>query len=752
MSWKRDDSPSLDYFELRRRHEEYKNSQRQAEAADRASRPDPSEAEEDWDETVDAQDGLPDGGSDVYADDEDAYGEPDGAWADGSEPGDDAPPYDPEEDDYLEDFDEAEPPEDDASNPFGGILRAFHRIGGRLSRRGGAPEAEDEAPAGAERPARRPRPAEDEGEYGDDAGAVDVFDEDDPFNRPEAAPEGDEETFGGEGDGYADADDAAPEEESVSGFKKFLRLFVVPVDPSEDEGEDEDEDEPYGDGEDEEDWSVSGPEADDEGAETPQWLLAGQEELEEIEALDTVSRRDRRMQNQPDETEAPADLEGGLDMSDLNRVNPELTEELAQDLETTTLSRRERRERALRLAAEKAAREAAQEADAVAKELSANPEPVAEPVVEEPAPVQELFPEAPLEADSVEDVAEGIVEIPQDDQAVEVALDDRPTREFKPVKGVVSEEEDEDEEEEEEKPRRGLFGLFGRRSARSRDEEEEEEEAEDEEDEEEAPAEPDAEDEDEEDEEEEEERKPRRGLFSRLPARREMEDEEEEEEEDEDEEEDEEEVAPRRRRRARFDEDEEDEEEDYDDYDDDDEDYDEEDDADVSVGHVILGILKGFLTAVLLLLVLVIVLNVLNVFHVVDLDGFARRMPPRLVNTLLPSQKMKTSIDAGGSGAMPEVAPEEAPAADPAEMDVFEQEAAATADEPGIDAEQAFEEGDDIEFEEDADAAEGDEADAEFLEDDGDIDAMFGEDEADETDAEAGEAAEGSTAAEGTVG
>ena len=33
MSNKRDMEPSLDFFELRRRHEEYKNSQRQAKAA-----------------------------------------------------------------------------------------------------------------------------------------------------------------------------------------------------------------------------------------------------------------------------------------------------------------------------------------------------------------------------------------------------------------------------------------------------------------------------------------------------------------------------------------------------------------------------------------------------------------------------------------------------------------------------------------------------------------------------------------------
>ena len=42
---------------------------------------------------------------------------------------------------------------------------------------------------------------------------------------------------------------------------------------------------------------------------------------------------------------ATEEIEGGPDMSDLNNVNAELTNQLAADLETAGLSRRERRER-----------------------------------------------------------------------------------------------------------------------------------------------------------------------------------------------------------------------------------------------------------------------------------------------------------------------------------------------------------------------------------------------------------------------
>ena len=51
--------------------------------------------------------------------------------------------------------------------------------------------------------------------------------------------------------------------------------------------------------------------------------------------------------------------------------------------------------------------------------------------------------------------------------------------------------------------------------------------------------------------------------------------------------------------------------------------------------------LKGFLTAVVVLLVIVVVLNLLDVFNVISLDKVAQSMPSRAVSLVFPSQNYK---------------------------------------------------------------------------------------------------------------
>ena len=276
-------------------------------------------------------------------------------------------------------------------------------------------------------------------------------------------------------------------------------------------------------------------------------------------------------------------------MDDMNKPTIDsLQQQMAAELETSGMSRRERRERAMRLAAEEAAKAAA-----------AAPAPEAVPA-EEAAPVQEsapaqqavpsVFEEKPVASEPAEEIVE------------------EPTREFKPVsmrdaapstdENLFDLDDDEDDEEEEEvkKPRRG---LFGRRSARKDEDDEDDGDYED-----------DEEDYDEDEDDEEDDRPARRGLFGR---RRRVDD---EDEEDEDEDED-------------YDDEDEDEDEDdydeYDEYDDDDEDaddedeYDEDEDEHRSFGHHVIGVLKAVLGIIIFLLVVVIVLNFVPAFNgVVD--------------------------------------------------------------------------------------------------------------------------------------
>ncbi len=565
MSNNWENEPSLDYFELRRRHEEYKNSQRKAQEQPEAEAPADEPAQPEVEPAAAEAGGAVEDAQDVF--------QPDAVDAE----------------DIAEDLDEVYPADEDGDgdgdagndnpNPFDSFISAFHglrsRFGKGRARR--ADEEDDEEYEDEELDdGEEPRPVRDLPEDGGEA--LDI--EDLPEDMPDRSA--------GEDGGNApdDTGDDVPEDEDrpeeTGGFKKFLRLFVVPVDESERKPRPED-------GEDEEDW-------DDDEAPSDQWDAAG---------------------GQPeDEQQTAEDIEGGLDMSDQNNVNAEVASQLAADLETPGLSRRERRELAMRQAAEKAAAEAEQAAETAEQKA------------------ETLFADKPLEADAVADVAEGIVEIAPAKEAADSPVDE-PTREYKAVskskydpfieqeKPESSDEDDEDEEDE--KPvRRGLFGR------RRKVEEPEEED-----------------DEDEDEDEEEEEDRPRRGLFGRRRKA-------EEEDEDDDEDEDEEDEKPARGRRRRYEEDDE-----YDEYDEDDDSYDDEDEYDdeddddyegdeeegTSFGHVLLGILKGFLTALVLLLFVVVVLNVLNIFNVIRLDSLASRMPTKMVDVFLPSQNMKQKIN-----------------------------------------------------------------------------------------------------------
>ena len=651
MSNRRDMEPTLDFYELRRRHEEYKNSQRQA----RGETDEPVEDEQPVaaePEAVTEAD-IPAAEPAVDAVAEDIGGEIAGEAARLNVEDDvDAAPEDGEpladdafEDEVLDDGDfdaaNAEDAGQDNPNPFDPFIHAFKGIRGKLSkrfRRGGDAGDEDEdelyedeAPYededfegepqadGAEPASPAVEPVIDElPETAQPADVEDIF-EGAPQRPADEALEtdGDIDPDGDapdEGDEDFDDEDDEDEDDSPrkpSGFKKFLRLFVVPIDEDEAEGDDdEDYDEDDWDGED------AGPEDDPEGG--------------AFEGPADVS----------------GDIEGGPEMSDLNNVNSELTNELAAALETSGMSRRERRELALRQAAEKAAREAAEQAEAAASQAEAEVADAAEAAeqqVEEAAQqvaqtveAAQQKAEQALEADAIEDVASGIVNIDTVKDDYDAILDE-PTREFKPVskldldelaedkKSDDGDDEDDEEEEEDEKPRRGLFGR--RRKSRDEDEDEDDED----------------EDDDEDDEDDEEDRK-----------------------------------RSRRRRRQRYDEDDEDEYDEYDDYDDEDDDdydddYDDYDDEDgASFGHVLLGILKGFLTAVMLLLFVVVVLNVLNVFGVLSLENFARRLPDKMVSVFLPSEGMKQRLNVEAN-ANPAPVVEQPVIEQPAEQPVVEQ-------------------------------------------------------------------------------
>ncbi len=567
MSNTRDKSPELDYYELRRRHEEYKARARRpaqpvagqtSEAAQEANRPaaEPKAPEIQRKEPVEAPRPRRAGERVQPAEEElpaEEYADPEEDYEDGFDP----------------DAEEAPEEEYENPNPFDSFIRFFHGVKDKLAVRHSEepvdgeelPEddyedEDEEVPAKRRFGRNRPQPDFDEAEYddldGEETGnAEDVADIQEDMRpvhrRAEAAGDFDGEDLD---DADFDGEDFEGEQAHGGGFRKFMRLFVTRVDDA-----DEDEDEG-----DEADW-------DD--------LEDGGDAL--YDAGESPARPGSNRQ-------VPSDIEGGQEMDEMNKPNSDAMEQLASELESSGMSRRERRERAMRLAAEEAARKAAQEAAARAAE---------------PAPSQESASAATI---STEEVAE-----PAPAPQIREEVVEEPTREFKPVSmrdvqasaredlfDIDDDEDDEEDEEETKKPRRG---LFGRRRARKDEDEDEDEDDLDDEDEDEL---------DDEDDEDEDDR-PRRGLFGKRRARKYDEDDDEDDLDDEDED----------------DEDDYDDDDEYDEYDDDedeDDDYDdEEDDEHRSFGHHVIGVLKSVLGIIIFLLIVVIVLNFVPAFNgVVD--------------------------------------------------------------------------------------------------------------------------------------
>ena len=289
-------------------------------------------------------------------------------------------------------------------------------------------EGAKEAPAKRSFTRKRPEPDFDEAEFDDLDGEAEDIDGVEVDGRPLRSARGGADADPDDGFDDEEFEDDAPK----GGFKKFLNLFVTRVD-EEDEEADEDEDE---DGFDFED--------------------------EDVPAAIPTARPEPVRQD-------PRDIEGGqVEMDEMNKPTIDaLQQQMAAELETSGMSRRERRERAMRLAAEEAAKAAA-----------AAPAQEAAPV-QESAPVQEATPSVFDEKPAAPELREEIVE--------------EPTREFKPVSvreaaPTVEEklfdlgDEDEEDEEEDEKPRRGLFGRRKKVADEDEDDEDDEDDFDDEDD------------------------------------------------------------------------------------------------------------------------------------------------------------------------------------------------------------------------------------------------------------------------------
>ena len=426
MSNTRDNGPELDYYELRRRHEQYKSRARRPVQPTEAAKPaeaarpvEPTPAASD--EAVQRPTELP---AALRTQREEVRTQPEEAFVSEEDFDDSA--------DRNEEFlpeDEAGAPEEEYENPnpFDSFIRFFHGVKDNISARQSAKhagedgemeeafdEGAEEAPAKRSFTQKRPEPDFDEAEFDDLDGEAEDIDGVEVDGRPLRPARGGADADPDDGFDDEEFEDDAPK----GGFKKFLNLFVTRVD-EEDEEADEDEDE-------------DGFDFEDEDVPT---------------ARPEPVRQD------------PRDIEGGqVEMDEMNKPTIDaLQQQMAAELETSGMSRRERRERAMRLAAEEAAKAAA-----------AAPAPEAAPV-QESAPAQEAVPSVFEEKPAAPELREEIVE--------------EPTREFKPVSvreaaPTVEEklfdlgDEDEEDEEEDEKPRRG---LFGRRKKVADDEDDEDE-------------------------------------------------------------------------------------------------------------------------------------------------------------------------------------------------------------------------------------------------------------------------------------
>lgn len=620
MNNNRDTNPELDYFELRRRHEEYKSRQRMTEASENES----GEAAQPVADSNNARQSknIPDDGASRRAED---LNIPDDEYAD--------------EDYYGEDYDPAyDAPEEDV-NPFKTLFKlakgAKNKLSGKRSR---SPEYDDGdyaegdynegdyadgepldegEPAAKKRPFfGRKKPEFDEGEYDDlpqDEGEIeDISDDASAYAANGEYAEGDY------ADDYEDDyeddydEEYADEPSKGGGFKRFLNMFVVRVDGSDGEEGDYYDDEYYED-------EYEGEVYEDEPA----------------EADDSVSiePRPRRAGGR----HAPSVIEGGQDMNNTNKAASENAKPMAEALETSGMSRRERRELAMRkaaeeaaiqaqleakrtaeaerVAAEKAAREAAEKAESTVSVENA-------PAVYE-APVQAApAAEKPLDMAAFSDATDDSIIVNAEDVPADSGIDsddivvEEPTREFKPVsvRSVADsvdddeidlfsvndeddDDEDDEEEEEEERPAKRR-SLFGRRKKVVEDNEEDYDDDDD------------YDNDDEDDDEEEDRPAKRRGLFG---LRKKVDDDEDADDDEDDD----------------YDDEYEDDEDEYDDEDEDD--YDDEDDFDDeddkrSFGHHLIGVFKTILAIILTLLVVVIVLNVL---YLTGNGGFVNKLHDR---------------------------------------------------------------------------------------------------------------------------
>jgi len=635
MSNTRDNIPEMDYYELRRQREEYKQRMRMDQNAEKRSFAMPAEpAEETFAEPVSVEPqpefieeqpkAAPVARDAFEAAIEDSY----------------------EDFDEGEDFDDAE--EDIANpNPFDSFINFFHGMKSSISARRGKEEELDDlddltdeelAELEAEefgdapvRPARKPRRAErsfeDEEADADEEGAMDIG-----GDMPARAMRRQHiETDFDEGEEFID-DDFEDEDEDYlppkkSGFKKFMGLFVE----REDEADDYDD-------EDEEDF-----EEDDFEASINLNAMDEEDDIDDLEDEDIEEEAPRRkgffgrlgrkgrMEEEEDFEEEENDAadedflpirefvpfrepEGGKIMEEKTTPVASAPQQSAAPAEGTGMTRRERRELAMRLAAEEAARKAQEDAARKAEED-------ARAAAEKPVIIEPLFADEAPEAEKVDMAA--FEDAPTADILVETTAEEvpaeeveEPTRKFTPVNmravqeaaqedifDVDDEDDEEDDDEDEIVEKKPRFSLFGKKKAKAEDDDEDDEDDYEDDD----YDDDDSDDEDDEDEEEDEivEKKPRRGLFGRKKARDEEDDEEEEDEEEDEYEDDDSESD-----------DEDDEYDEYDDdedeYDDDENEYDDDDDEPRrSFGHHLIGIFNFILGVVLALLIALLVFNFL---------------------------------------------------------------------------------------------------------------------------------------------
>ncbi len=599
MSNTRDNGPELDFYELRRRHEEYKSRVRASKTINDTPVAERLERKQNKSQALREESApiAPDAESPVEIHDA------------ADEPELEVEEQDPlarlvEMDEEGEDLDNFEEDDRDAENPnpFDSFIRLFHGIKSNIAARREAREAAEmealDDDLSEEELAALEMEEADDWEMADPVSTqkvasgntgstpeqgeeiLDIEDAPEPVSRRSSrrnkADLQSEEDYAEDTDSYLEDDDESAylEDDEMddrgSGFKRFLNLFVTRVDEDEEEDEEDEED-------------------------------------EEVPINEPKPSKEVRSKKSSDDEffekfihSVYSDTEGGHDMDEMNKSATDPIQKMAEGLETSGMSRRERRERAQRLAAQEAERKA----EEARKAASVKPLFEVEPSLN----TTEVEPSVDLP----------VIEITQKPEAEKLAVDmpieieesvDEPTREFTPVnmrevQGSVTkddpfaipedqsfthskaddEDDDEDEDDEDEdvkkKPRRG---LFGRRAAKYDEDDDDDEDYDEDED-----------DDDDEDEDEEEDRHSRsRGLFGRRKKSS-------DEDDDDDDEDDEE-----------YDEYEDDDE--YDDEDDEYDDYDDEDEYDdrYPISHHIFGVLKWVALLLVLLVLIVLGLNFL---------------------------------------------------------------------------------------------------------------------------------------------